>query len=304
MVTSVMSPTLTTLLEDAMNWHLEVKEPDAVLSIETHMFDVQFIAQCMELEFDVGSLLHLNIGRFSRLVKEYVPRTPVERFVAQCHEIVSGNARDGAVAGFLFRDPPRHAKKHRWGGCLQSAQFRRNDRPNRARFTLTFNSRTTYLGYMGHLDACLAYTLASYITDPSKVEFIWNIGSVQLHCFKSLPLIFKTPSLFKILENLAKREVTDVAMRAIKTHYGPTWYYLVKWYQRILRDYDAYGLEMVAVEKYGPFKRVKRRWLEFKGLLTKNIPPSLPVQDLTFDKAIDDEGYVDLGVAEDGDDDE
>lgn len=285
---------LTDLMFFWMKEHMAEEKPDASLSIETHIFDVQAACQSMEFNFDVGRQLFLNVGRFSRLVKEYVPRTPFAQFVELCKTIVAGDARNGACAGFIFRDPKRSAKKHRWGGCLQSANFKRD---STGKFTFTMNSRTTYLGYMGHLDACLAYTMVSYITDPVNVQFLWNISSVQVHAFKSIPLILRTPEWFEILESCAR--LSDYEMKRL----APTWNHLARWYVRLLRDFDQYGSKMVEIEKYGPFRRVKRRWLEFKGLLTKNIPPSLPVQDLIIDKAIDDEGAVYGELAPDEDDD-
>ena len=292
----VHSPTLTKLLDDVMDYHLSQKKPDAVLSIETHLFDVSLIADRCELTFDVGHQLHLNVGRFSRLVKEYISLEKVEHFINSCKEIVAGNARDGACAGFLFRDPVRTAKKHRWGGCLQSLNFKATPH-GPAPFQITVNSRTTYIGYMGHLDACLIYTIISYITDPANVTMRWQISSMQLHAFKSLPLILRTPRLEKQLMNLI--QATD--LKVIKNLEGPTWYYLANWFQRLLRDFKEHGVEMTEVEKYGPFKRVKRRWLEHTGRLSVNLPPTLLVQDLTLDKA---SCEADDGVDDDADDED
>jgi hypothetical protein len=274
---------------------LNCPEPDAVLSIETHLFNVTLAANSCQYHLDVGKELWLNQSRWSRLIKEYVAAEALERFISQCLEIVNGDARLGATANFLFRDPDRYAKKHRWGGCLMGAVFR-GDNKKSGPATLTFYSRTTYMGYMGMLDACIAHCMANEITrrwigvdhvknymmaDDHNIQFRWHIGSMQLHAFKTLPFIFSQPDLFSRLKFLASQpKAKDMT---------PTWKHTSNWYRKIREHWDGAGHDVDTFlngEKYGPFRRIKRRWCEHMGYLSKHIPPSLKPDQLDFDKAV------------------
>ena len=174
--------TIEEALRDSTYEHLDTHYPDEVLNIETHLFDVTISAETCELgELDLGKHLWLNKQRWSRLIREYVPADPLHRFIEQAFEIYSGNSRKGATANMMFRDPPRSAKKHRWGGCLMGATFR----GAQGKSKITFHSRTTYMGYIGFLDAAIAHAMASLIDEPSNIAFEWHISSQQLHCFKT-----------------------------------------------------------------------------------------------------------------------
>lgn len=295
-------PTADELLASTIRGHLDTPNPDAILSIETHLFNVSLTTDNVRMfTLDVGKQMQLNKARWSRLVKEYVPLDQLQRFVGQTCEILNGDARLGATTNFFFRDPPRADKKHRWGGCLIGAAFRGDNR-KAGPATLTFYSRTTYLGYMGVLDLALAYCMAEEIAfaygtgqhqgdmTPAAfpIRFHWHIASMQLHAFKSLPYFFSQPDIMSQLDALTKRrECWDPRLGAQKMQ--PTWRYLASWYWRVKNDWAKSGGNVgrfLSAEKYGPFKRVKRRWLEHTGVLTHHIPPSLPVQCLDFSKAV------------------
>lgn len=273
------APDITKLMARSIRSHMDLDEPDAVLNIETHLYDVHLRAESAAYNLDVGRELWLNKGRWSRLTREYVPLEPLERFIGQAQEIMSGQSRQGATANMMFRDPDRYAKKHRWGGCLMGATFRGSPKDKR-KSTLTFFSRTTYMGYMALLDAAIAHCIARAITEghPEKVAFEWIITSQQLHCFKTLPYIFSQPSLMDRLEAYGKKDPTKGSM-------PPTWYHLTKWYRKVLEAWKMHGKDMLDHEKYGPFKRIKRRWMEHEGHSTKNLPPKLMVDTLDFSKS-------------------
>lgn len=281
--------TISDAVQGIIREHLALDEPDAVLSIETDLFNVCLTADSCEYNIDIGKNLFLNKGRWSRLIKEYVPHDPLERFIDQACEILHRDARRGATANMLFRDPDRYAKKHRWGGCLMGASFR-GDNHKAGDATLTFYSRTTYIGYMGILDAAIAACMAKAISDrmdahdPMEhlMKFRWYIASSQLHCFKTLPYIYSQPDLMEKLERYGRNPKT--LKRA-----SPTWRHIGSWFVRLLRDWDKYGndpTKFLGGEKYGPYKRVKRRWLEHKGILKTHIPPSLLIDGLDFSKAV------------------
>lgn len=299
------APTITELMAKAIRGHIDCPAPDAVLNIETHLFNTVLVADSCTFDLDVGKHLWLNKQRWSRLVKEYVPREPLDRFVGQACEIMSMQSRLGATANFLFRDPDRYEKKHRWGGCLMGATFRGDNR-KAGPATLTFYSRTTYIGYMGLMDAGLAHVIAGEIArqlgrgNASMIGFRWYISSQQLHCFKTLPYIYSQPDLFNRLERFARNPRTIAKA-------PPTWKHIAKWYVKVKQRWDDTAQEtwghyeiptpgagdmqrccqaMLAKEKYGPFKRIQRRWLEHMGYSTKNVPPSLMISALDFDKAL------------------
>ena len=291
------APTITELMHRAIRAQIEHPKPDVVLNIESHLFNVALTAESAEYDLDVGKNLWLNRQRWSRLIKEYLEKEAWQLFRTQCGEIISGTARLGATGTMQFRRPVRSDKKHRWGGCLLGASFR-GDNNKAGKATLTFFSRTTYIGYMGLLDAGIAHVMARLIAEQKPgwtekdISFRWHISSSQLHGFKTLPFVFSQPDLIKKLERLERN-------RNLIKHgkVSPTWYHMAKWYCKITDAFskamtESHGDEklaanvMVHSEKYGPFKRIKRRWLEFKGYLNKHVPPSLNINDLDFEKAI------------------
>lgn len=282
----VIGDTITETMHTAVRAMLDHPTPSAVLNIESHMYNTLLIAKGSQYALDVGRELWLNRSRWSRLIKEYVPADGLNRLIAQAHEILCGEARQGATANIMFRDPERYMKKHRWGGCLMGATFRGGpeDQP-----TLTFYSRTTYIGYMGMLDAAVAAVLAREITNglngigPQHIQFRWHISSAQLHCFKTLPFIYSQPDLIQKLEKY--EALVRKQGKAAKAKMPPTWYHMALWYKKVLDAWNEHGVDMLEHEKYGPFKRIKRRWLEYKGHLAKHIPPSVKVDSLDFSKA-------------------
>lgn len=255
--------------------HLEVQQPDACLAIETHLYDQTIRSPSCTSMLDIGKHLWLNRSRWTRLINEYVDPEALKRFINDSQRIYQGRCRDGATSNMLFKDPVRSEKKHRWGGCLMGVTFHGKPSP-----TLTLYSRTCYIGYIGFLDASIASVLAKYIADyTSMISFRWHITSQQLHCFKSLPFIYTQADLYSQLNHYIK---TKGVKR--KPKLNSTWVHLVKWQERILEAFNEYGADMINHEKYGPFRRVKRRWLEHEGHLHKNIPPSLKVHDLDFEE--------------------
>jgi len=148
------------------------------------------------------------------------------------------------------------------------------------------------MGYMGLMDAGIANVIATLIADqvgkgPDIIRFRWYIASQQLHCFKTLPYIYSQPDLMNSLE--------VVVHQPLLTKVQPTWKFVGKWYQKVLdrwasvshvRNRQQRCEAMLALEKYGPFKRIQRRWLEHMGYSTKNVPPSLMISDLDFYKAV------------------
>lgn len=306
---------ITQLMHRAIRGHLFCPNPDAVLNIETHLFNVTLYADSCDYELDLGKDLWLNGTRWSRLIKEYVSKHDWERFLWQTQEVLTGSARMGATVNMMFREPERTKRKHRWGGCLMSATFR-GDGDKAGKPTITFFSRTTYMGYMGLLDAGIAHVMAneialramdaagkkSKVTKPDQIAFRWHIASQQLHCFKTLPYVYSQPDLMARL--LKTNRNPRLLERPWKTsRIPPTLFHMGKWYNKVTSKYDkacaeAKALEeehdypfdpcerMLAAEKYGPFRRIQRRWLEAQGHLNKHVPPSLSISALDLSKAV------------------
>lgn len=291
--------TLSELMSSTIRGHLDCPDPDAVLNIETHLFNCVLQCDSCEYDLDIGKHVWLNKGRWSRLIKEYVPKDGLERFIGNAVEIMQGKARRGATANMMFHDPARYAKKHRWGGCLMGATFR-GDGNKAGKPCITFYSRTTYIGYMGLLDAAIANVMANEIHNRTDrhvgsrevdIGFRWHISSMQMHAFKSLPYIYSQPDLMRYLERLGRNP--KLLMKC-----SPTWREIGKWYGKVTRGWEDYcddqerkSIPAIAsawllTEKYGPFRRIKRRWCEYKGYLNKHVPPSLPVSTLDFEKAV------------------
>lgn len=274
-------------MHKAIKGHLMCLEPDAILNIETHLFNVTLCADSCEYTLDIGKEVWLNRQRWSRLIKEYVSADALNRFIDQMVEIRTKQSRDGATANMLFVDPKRYEKKHRWGGCLMGATFR-GDGGSAGKSTITFYSRTTYIGYMGLLDSAIAAVLAKELCDRvtnttiDDIAFRWHISSQQLHSFKTLPFVYSNPDLLQLVRD---------ARSSDRATTPPTLYHMAKWYNKVVTGWSialAGGQspeDWLETEKYGPLRRIKRRWLEFKGFLSKHIPPSCPVSSLTFEKA-------------------
>jgi len=260
----------------AMARHLEHPSPDACLGTETHLFNVVLTAKSCKYTLDMGEELWLNMGRWSRLIKEYISKDSLETFLRCSKIIYRCEARQGATTEMKFIDPIRSEKKHRWGGCLMGITYR-GEYDNHP--TLTLYSRTTYMGYMGLLDAAIVHVLANMISDnhPEKISLRWHISSMQLHSFKSLPYMFTNELWYRCLNDWEKN-------RSIIPSLKPTWRECMRWYCRICEHFDAQGNAMMDTEKYGPLKRVKRRWLEHNNYLPMSVP-SVLVNRLTFEKA-------------------
>jgi len=268
---------LAALAHDCCGSCLISEKPDVVLGIESHFLNTVLTADSCSMDFDLGRQLALNRPRWSRLIKEYVDKAALQLFIEQARVIISGESRDGAVTEMRFKSPVRAEKKHRWGGCLLGITFHGNWKMGP---TLTLYSRTTYMGYMGILDMAIIHLIAKQITSDSnghlasKVKLIWHITSLQFHHFKTLPYIFSVPGWYDTL-----------CSTNFNRDHHPVWWNVKRWFLGIQRDYKQFGVKMLEHEKYGPYKRVKRRWLEHIGVLKKNLPPSLKVTDLDFSKA-------------------
>lgn len=280
--------TLTEALDNCAYGMLREKNPDVHLSIETNFFHTLIVADSIEYSFNVGRMLGFSEMRWTKLIREYVNAEHLERFIQNARETLDSQNRLGASDGMFFKDPPRYAKKHRWGGCLTSAVFIGNpEKGSRHKGTLIFHSRTTYIGFIGFLDAAIAYCLAWYITDgrPEDISFRWRIDSAQYTGFKTIPWMLKDPKLDRLLEQRSRRELEEKNYRKTFT---PAWDNAIYWHSKTLLHWDRYDRDPVAFlenEKYGSLRRMKKCWLIHNGLI-EDPGYSWEIEDLTFDKVI------------------
>jgi hypothetical protein len=138
--------------------------------------------------------------------------------------------------------------------------------------TLTMHSRVSYIAYIGGADLALCHVLAREISDRIGVPvedfaFTWSVDSLQFHSFKSIPYLFRF-GLDDILRKDSKRYPSAK---------HPTLKLVRRWWKSMDEAYqDGKPLD---AEKYGPWKRIRRRYEEYhRGEFVR----STPIEDLNF----------------------
>ena len=264
-------PTLTDLWHKSMERQLfaKKKELDFIASIDTIMYDNMLSCDSMEFDFDAGRDLWLMKPRFTVLQRDYLDLYNLEAFLKRCKEIGLGEAKRGVVTQLFAKQHAMREKKYRWGNCMLGWDFRGGDRYGPP--TLTMHSRVSYIAYIGGLDLALCYVLAREIGEkiglaPEEFAFRWNLTSSQFHFFKSLPLLYSLG-----YEDLLLHEGEFPSSKY------PTIRGVRKWHAGVVRDHEA-GISLTE-QKYGPLRRIRRRYEEYKG----GKRYSTPLEELTFD---------------------
>jgi hypothetical protein len=287
---TLSAPTMTELIDETVKYQLNLRNADATYKQDTTLYNTTLACDNSEFDLDIGRDLFLNQSRWTHLVREYLSRDNWARFAGQASMIVDGDVNPGSAASMLFRDPPRSSQKHFWGGCLMSCTFH-GDNNHAGKMTFTMYSRTTYMGYMGIMDAALASVMIRTLKEHhvgsgrhfdhgSDIQFKWHISSMQLNCMKTLPYIYAKPELMARLERYERK-------RKLIENASPAWKQLATWFCRVADDFKKHDEDpdkFIKAERFGPVKRVKRRWLEHKGILKENVPESLRVRKLNLDK--------------------
>lgn len=263
-------PTLTKM------WHGEVerqlfakkKQLDFIASIDTIRYDCLLSCDSMEYDFDSGRDLWLMKARFTTLQRDYLDLYNLESFLGRCKEIGLGQAKRGVVTQLFAKQHAMREKKYRWGNCMLGWDFRGGNRYEQP--TLTMHSRVSYIAYIGGLDLALCYVLAREIGErigaaPEEFAFRWNLTSSQFHGFKSLPLLYSLN-----YEDLLLHEGEYPSSKY------PTLRLVRRWHSGVVRDAEA-GLALEE-QKYGPLRRIRRRYQEFKD----GIEYSTPLSQLTL----------------------
>lgn len=264
-------PDLTTLWHSEMEKQLFAKEKelDFIASIDTIRYTCLLSCDSMKFDFDMGRDLWLTKSRFTILQRDYLDFFQLEQFLDRCESIGLGEAKRGVITQLFAKQHAMREKKYRWGNCMLGWDFRGGDKYGQP--TLTMHSRVSYIAYIGGLDLALCYVLAREIgrrigSKPSDFAFRWYLSSSQFHAFKSLPLMFShgyEPVLEEEGEYPSKKHPTLRMCR--------------KWYNDVRVKYEA-GIPLED-EKYGPFRRIRRRYQEYK----REEFFSTPLKELNLD---------------------
>jgi hypothetical protein len=265
---------LTSLWHDSMRrmWRgtLENGGIDFIASIDTISYDNLLAAESMEFDLDLGRDLWLNRSRWTRLVRQYLNPSDTAQFLDRAADIGLGEGKRGVVTQMPCAHVVREAKKHRWGNCMLGFTYRgvRNGKFDQ-RPTISMHSRVSYIAYIGGLDLGLAHILAREIGQRIEVpveefRFRWYIDALQFHGFKSLPLLYR------------REYISDLENPRLRSEY-PTIKLVGKWWDKVVQDTEA-GKPLIE-EKYGPLRRVKRRYEEY---IAEEFLPEVPVSSLTL----------------------
>lgn len=259
-------------------WHKEMerqlfarrKQLDFVASIDSIRYDCLLSCDSMAFDFDMGRDLWLTKSRFTILQRDYLELYQLEKFLERCKDIGLGAAKRGVITQLFARQHVNHPKKYRWGNCMLGWDFRGGTSEQSP--TLTMHSRVSYIAYIGGLDLALCYVLAREIgrkigLEPEEFRFNWYLSSSQFHFFKSIPALFG--------HNLEPIILDGEGEWPSKRY--PTLNGVRKWWQMVAQKYDDdVPLES---EKYGPLKRIRRRYGEWKD---GEPVPNVPLSQLTL----------------------
>ena len=139
---------------------------------------------------------------------------------------------------------------------------------------LGLQSRVTYITYMGGADLALCHVIAREIgrrigRPVEDFGFRWNCASHQAHSFKGIPYLFRAGLWPLIVDPEAHDEYPS------ERH--PTLKLIRRWATQIVEKHEQ-GVPLDS-EKYGPLRRVRRRYEEWM----RNEPlPKCPVETLSL----------------------
>lgn len=254
------------------------EELDFVASIDTMVYSNVLSCDSMRFNFDLGRDLWLNKQRFTVLQRDYLDLFELNQFLDRCKQIGLGAAKRGVVTQMFCKQHARGAKKYRWGNCMMAFSFRGGDKYTPP--TLILHSRVSYIAYIGGADLALCYVLAREIgrrigKKPSDFRFEWHVDSLQFHGFKSIPYLFRFGLDDQLRSDTAEYPSADY----------PTLKLVRKWWSKMAQSHeDGIPLDQ---EKYGPLRRIRRRYGEYLQDPEHTLgisPPQVPLKSLTFDK--------------------
>lgn len=266
-------------------WHMTAQhmlfageeDLDFIASIDTIMYDNLLTCDSMDFAFDLGKDLWLNKPRFTVLQRDYLDLRELNLFLDRCKAIALGEAKRGVVTQMFAKQHARANKKYRWGNCMLGWSFRGGRRFEKP--TLTLHSRVSYIAYIGGADLALCHVLAREIGrrtgyKPADFSFRWHVDALQFHGFKCIPYLFRFG-----LDDVLKDSTADYPSDKY-----PTLKVVRRWWKQMVEKHED-GVPIEA-ERYGPLKRIRRRYSEFLQDPDHNLgiaPPSCPLKELNFD---------------------
>jgi hypothetical protein len=264
--------TLTDLWHKTAQSMLFAKEEDLdwIASIDTMVYDNSLRCDSMEYDFDMGRDLWLTKARFTVLQRDYLDLYQLEMFLNRCEAIGLGEAKRGVVTTMFAKQHTMREKKYRWGNCMLAWTYRGGNKAEKP--TLTMHSRVSYIAYIGGLDLALCRVLAGEIAnrvgcDPEDFAFRWQVDSLQFHGFKSIPYLFRFG-----LDDVLRDETDEYPSARY-----PTLKLVRRWWHKMVEDYE--NGKPLEHEKYGPLRRIKKRYAEFQE---DRALPSVPIEELSF----------------------
>jgi hypothetical protein len=271
--------TLTDLWHNTAQAMLFAKKDDLdfIASIDTMVYDNSLSCDSMQFDFDLGRDLWLTKSRFTVLQRDYLDLYELNLFLDRCKSIGLGEAKRGVVTQMFAKQHRRGAKKYRWGNCMLGWSFRGGNKYEQP--TLIMHSRVSYIAYIGGADLALCYVLAREIgrrigKKPKDFAFRWHVDSLQFHGFKSIPYLFRFG-----LDDILRDDTEEYP----STDY-PTLKLVRRWWSVMVQKHED-GVPLLD-EKYGPLRRIRRRYGEhiLDSTHDKGIsPPRVPIKELTFD---------------------
>jgi hypothetical protein len=177
---------------------------------------------------------------------------------------------EASITQLFAKQHAMRDKKYRWGNCMLGWDYRGGGRFQKP--TLTMHSRVSYIAYIGGLDLALCHVLAREIgrkigASPEDFAFRWYLASSQFHFFKSIPALFSHNIEPLILDPGEYPDKKYPTLKGVR-----------KWWGMVIQKHED-GIS-VDSEKYGPLKRIRRRYEEYKN---EDFLPAIPLESLTLD---------------------
>lgn len=238
----IIAKTITELMHKTLRDQLESSPGVGLFTSNAHhLISVTLLSKTCKYDFDISKEAWLTKRRWLRLVKDYMDIKRLKDFIKNCVKVYKD--RSLVSTEMTFKNNP----SHKWGNCLLAITYCSQ------KFTLY--SRTTYLGYIAYLDVLIPYLLAKKVASQTSLtlkdfQFEWHITNQQISFLKVLPVVLLQPDLMAKLIKVTKDK---------NYPHNTCWWQIARVYRmRLLQGvFDSI--------KFGPCKRVFRKWLKIKS---------------------------------------
>jgi hypothetical protein len=247
--------------------HGSEEDLDIISSVDVQIHDIIGEADSMAWNFDFKSAW-LTKSRWSMMVRQYLDPDELEAWIGQCTSKIGTSNRGIAVLRTKIVKPrggasTGHTNKQTrtWGSCMLNLSYKALPVPQ-----ITLYSRTSYLGYIGALDLCVAWVVGKYLAKElgipvEKMKFVWVNQAIQWHNFKSLAYMLnhteeEKQNRYRSLLIDPSTALSNEEKREILNH--PAIRLSRKWLQKVIKEDNSgrsYG-DMT----YNTFRRIVRRF--------------------------------------------